>query len=352
MYYKVLTVVAACLYYSGLVRLGRWWTRRLGPQVIILNYHAVDGGNLRAHLLYLRRYYRILHLEEALEELYHPSSPPTSDRRTPLVITFDDGYIDNYTHAFALASELQVPITLFLIPGYIETGARFWWLEPAFLLSHANVSQVTLEGQTYHLHIPSQRAALTQLIDQRIRFAPSVDERESFLTEIRQLLAVPDAVSLLEKSSLPFSWQEVEAMKDSQWVSFGAHTIHHPILAYLTDPREAEFEVSQSRTELEKHLQSPVRCFAYPVGKYSDIEQQGINCVQKAGFTWAVTTIRGMNTPQSNPYLLHRLGINVQHHWLIIAAKISGVGRIVSRMWNLPMNLVRMPIRLFQSLAK
>ncbi len=126
MYYKTLTIVAACLYYSGLVRLGRWLIQQQGPRLIILNYHAVTGGNLREHLLYLRRHYRLLHLEDALEELSSPSKRPVQDRRTLLVVTFDDGYYDNYTHAFALACELQVPLTIFLIPGYIETGDRFW----------------------------------------------------------------------------------------------------------------------------------------------------------------------------------------------------------------------------------
>src|SRR5437588_9374594 len=104
-------LVAECFYYSGLVKLARWWTKRLGPRLIILTYHRASGGGLRSHLLYLRRHYRILHLEEALEELYTPcqNGEHKRDRRTLLALTFDDGYHDNYTHAFALAQELQVP---------------------------------------------------------------------------------------------------------------------------------------------------------------------------------------------------------------------------------------------------
>src|SRR5437867_10680623 len=105
-------VVAAFFYYSGLVKLARWLTKRSGQRLIILNYHRATGGDLRRHLLYLRRHYRMLHLEKALEELStSKETKQKRDRRTPLVLTFDDGYRDNYTHAFALARELQVPIT-------------------------------------------------------------------------------------------------------------------------------------------------------------------------------------------------------------------------------------------------
>src|SRR5215471_7043831 len=136
---RLLTCIAACLYYSGMVKLVRWWTRRSGKRLVILLYHRATGGNLRRHLLYLSRHYRVLHLEAALEELYRsPKEEKLSrDRRTPLVLTFDDGYRDNFTHGFALACELQVPITVFLIPGYIESGDYFWWREGKRLVSRA-----------------------------------------------------------------------------------------------------------------------------------------------------------------------------------------------------------------------
>src|SRR5437016_3076008 len=149
---QIKVFVAACFYYSGLVKLARWWTQRAGRRLIILNYHRATGGDLRCHLLYLRRHYRMLHLENALEELYTSNeAKQVHDRRTPLVLTFDDGYRDNYTNAFALARELQVPITIFLVPGYVESGDHFWWLEAARLAHHTQVDKVTLQGYTYYL---------------------------------------------------------------------------------------------------------------------------------------------------------------------------------------------------------
>jgi peptidoglycan/xylan/chitin deacetylase (PgdA/CDA1 family) len=351
MYIKMLTIVAACLYYSGLVGLGRWLIQRQGPRLIILNYHAVTGGNLRQHLLYFRRYYRLLHLEQALEELFAPAVRPVQDRRTPLVITFDDGYYDNYTECFALAAELHVPLTLFLIPGYVETGARFWWLEPDHLVTHTRMRKVTIEGQTYHLNTSQGRAALAKVIDTRIRFTPSVEEREAYLRGVRQLLDVPYAVMLAEKSSLPFSWAEVETMKRCAWISFGGHTMHHPILSYLADPTEAEHEVRESRIQLERHLQSPIHSFAYPVGQPEDIGAQGMRSVQKSGYVWAVTTIDGLNTPQTNPYLLHRFSVDVHHPWLLLAAKVSGMGKRVSNLSKFFTNLLRMPMRFLGALT-
>src|SRR6266571_6824185 len=123
-------LIAACLYYSGLVKLARWWTQRSGKRLVVLCYHRAAGGYLRQHMLYLSRHYRVLHLEAALEELYkpHKNELRKRERRALLALTFDDGYHDNYTHGFALARELQTPITIFLAPGYIENESPFRWL--------------------------------------------------------------------------------------------------------------------------------------------------------------------------------------------------------------------------------
>ena len=75
---------------------------QIGVFVAACFYYSASGGHLRRHLLYLRRHYRMPHLEEALEELYAPSldGEDRCDRRTPLVLMSDDGCAQAiHTHA-------------------------------------------------------------------------------------------------------------------------------------------------------------------------------------------------------------------------------------------------------------
>jgi peptidoglycan/xylan/chitin deacetylase (PgdA/CDA1 family) len=331
--------VAACLYYSGLVNLVRWWTRRSGSYLTILNYHCATGGDLRRHLLYLRRHYRLLPLEEALQELYTlpEREKRVRHRRPPLALTFDDGYQDNYTHAFALARELRIPMTIFLIPGYLESGDYFWWLEGKRLVQRAQVDKVTIEGRTYHLKEAGERNALTQAIDTHLRHAKSVAEREAFLRAVSETLDVPSSVTAEEGATLPMTWAQVREMEESGWVSFGAHTMHHPILAYLANAEEVRWEVEECRRVLEQQLGHPVRTFAYPVGQPEHISDEALRAVRMAGYDWAVTTTRGNNTPQSAPHQLRRILSEPSRHWLVLAAETSGVWRFFSPLWKNPL---------------
>lgn len=140
------------------------------------------------------------------------------------------------------------------------------------------------------------------------------------------------------------TWTEVQALKSCGWFSFGAHTMYHPVLAYIADNAELQYEVGTSRAVLGKRLGKPVRTFAYPIGKNEHIGEQGLRAVQNAAYDWAVTTIDGFNSSQSNPHLLHRFTVDVDQPMLLIAAKVSGVWPFFTRL----MRNVLKPFRLQQ----
>jgi hypothetical protein len=223
-----------------------------------------------------------------------------------------------------------------LIPGYIESGDYFWWLEGQRLARRSQVSEVTIEGRTYYLGSSSEQRALAQAIDTRLRHARSVAEREAFLATVRKAFATPSNATVEEEAVLPLTWEEVHKMEEGGWVSFGAHTMHHPILAYLTDPQEVQREVGECRTKLEKQLGHPVRIFAYPVGQLQHIGADVLHAVRQAGYDWALTTRYGFNTPHSDPHLLRRIEVDVDQHWLVIAAETAGLWGFFSRLRWLP----------------
>lgn len=334
-----------CLYYSGLIALVRWWTRLSGKKLVILCYHNTSGGDLRQQIHYLKRHYRILHLEAALEELYRSEKETSKarDRRTLLVLTFDDGYHDHYTYGTFLARALEAPITVFLIPGYVTSGRRFWWQEAEYLVQSTHVTETTLQGVTYHLQNPAERQALLQTIDAGLRFAQSFVQQENFLATAYKALAVPfSADRAWQKPGMyPLNWEEAREMEQSTWVSFGAHTMNHPTLANLSDTAEVQYEVSECRTELEKQLGHPVRVFAYPIGKAEHIAEQGLHAVKRAAYPWAVTSIHGVNTPRTDPHLLYRIVVDVDQHWLMVAAKTCGLWDALVHLGKMPLTLLR-----------
>jgi peptidoglycan/xylan/chitin deacetylase (PgdA/CDA1 family) len=103
------------------------------------------------------------------------------------------------------------------------------------------------------------------------------------------------------------SWEEVRRMNKAG-ITFGAHTVTHPVLAGIPLER-IEAEVSGSKKTIEQRLQAPARHFAYPFGKPSDVGPLAKQVVQNAGFETAVTTVIGLNGPEEDRFELKRYSI-------------------------------------------
>src|SRR5439155_1922013 len=97
-------------------------------------------------------------------------------------------------------------------------------------------------------------------------------EREAVLASVRESLAMPSKGSV--KAECVVNWAEVQEMEKSGWVSFGGHTMHHPVLAHLAVPAEIERELSDCRGALKQQLGHSVRTFAYPLGRAEHIGEQ------------------------------------------------------------------------------
>src|SRR5579863_6872388 len=90
-------------------------------------------------------------------------SPPR-----PIIITFDDGFDDNFQNAFPILDALDVPATIFLSTGYIGGEQTFWYDRLARLILQAPPNELTISGLTAPVwllgDIASRRQALRSVM--------------------------------------------------------------------------------------------------------------------------------------------------------------------------------------------
>ena len=113
-----------------LVAVRNWtWQRRRSFPVVILFHHlvadrphrmAISTEYFLKHVQFLRRFYRIVSLNEAIESL------KANDIKEPtVVLTFDDGYRDNFINLRAVVEKTGVPVTMFISTDHITKGLPF-----------------------------------------------------------------------------------------------------------------------------------------------------------------------------------------------------------------------------------
>lgn len=130
---------------------------RMAPYATVLTFHRVNDkeeqGGLTVHprlfeelLEVLGRDYRIVPLARLLEMVAKAEPIPA---RT-VSITFDDGYLDNFSVAAPILKRRKIPATFFVSSGYIGTTRTFPW-DVSTSISHPmmtwdQVRQLAAEG--------------------------------------------------------------------------------------------------------------------------------------------------------------------------------------------------------------
>jgi len=281
---------------------------RCSRAVQILVYHRVnDDGDpffpaltvaeFKKQMEFIAEEYHPYSLDDAIESIEADNIPDNA-----IVVTFDDGYRDNFQNAFPILRELPIPAVIFLATDAIGSDKCLWHdvVFTAFRTTQAStLRDFPHRGSVYSLRntsdkVTAQRAALEFL------WSVSEDERAEGIDRLVESLEVQHC----EKQRLMLSWDEVGIMYE-HGISFGSHTVTHPILTGLSGAR-LRSEIVESKSLIEGRLNCNVRCFAYPIGRAQDFDQRAKAILKENGYRCAVTTMSGVNDSQRDLFELRR----------------------------------------------
>lgn len=173
-----------------------------------------------------------------------------------VIITFDDGYADNYHVAFPILKRHGFVATVFLVSDYVGTDHVFAWDVPK------------IRGRPDHV--------------------------------LYQTL----------------TWEHIQEMT-AYGIEFGSHTCTHPELTALPTEKCRE-EIGRSRTDLETGLGRDIISFSYPRGDLNSevmqmVEEAGYGCAvitpKRRGIPLSRYTLRRVGVYHQNKPVPFRLKI-------------------------------------------
>ena len=286
---------------SLVATLARWAHPLSRPAPWILNFHRVIGDDEETHgtTPFIRKgTFRRLLLDlqtsshtVTLDELLHLHRRKEKLQRDHCAITFDDGWKNVYDNAFPVLRELQLPATVFLPVGLTGTSSVLWQdllgsaLDALRENEHdldAYIRQVTgLPVWRFHRFLSrhSTLDALHRAVVLTVASFPPKEHRRSLAAIAR---AAESPALAPAKSRRFLDWAEVKEMGNAG-IDFGSNGVNHNMLTKLTH-QDAAREIVESKAELERILQIPVKFFAYPDG---DFNPRVAHAVSGAGYEGA-----------------------------------------------------------------
>jgi peptidoglycan/xylan/chitin deacetylase (PgdA/CDA1 family) len=302
-------VAQAVLYRTGLTDwLGGLGLRRKAGAYILFGHRVVghDGGEhlcarqLSSLLGYLRGHFDVIPLVDVLDRL----RTHCSSRRAAVALTFDDGYADNYYELLPILRAHQVPATVFVTSGPIDTQNRLWFAElrRCIMESAAPALAVPFLDGVRPLDSPCARQDAANAAVRAVK--------TGHVTADEALRQVMSTLRTTERSCTDtermLSRRELRELAADPLVTIGAHTVSHPILANIPLD-EAYREIDEGREKLADAIGYLPEVFAYPNGQPEDIPPEAIEHLRRSGWTCAVTTVPAVARRDDDPMLLPRL---------------------------------------------
>lgn len=236
----------------------------------------------------------------SLDELLASIKKRASVKKT-LILTFDDGYLDNLLEAAPVLVSGDVPFTVYVSTGFIESEVVPWWYELEMILNSCRELRSPDGFMVSAKNLAEKEAAFLSI---RKRIIASGNEVEEFKDWFD--LNLNGETRLIETNRLFMNWEEVVRLANLPNATIGAHTHTHPVLSQLSNDDAFE-EIQRSKDILENRLARPVYHFAYPFGGASEACEREFFQVAALGFKTAVTTrIGALDSMLLNQYALPR----------------------------------------------
>ncbi len=299
-------------------------------ELLIITYHGVlpEGLCAQSELLQEFEYRNFMNTTDFesqmkyLRQHFHPISfkdylryrngdtelPPFS-----IIVTFDDGFLNNYEYAFPILKKWEIPAVFYVATSFIGQNKMLWTEELIYRLNHTEQKMLTVvirdQEQQYDISNAIQKEKTANHIRQQLKHSLK-KEVDEVLEQIRTQLQDVSLELTSEKDQLRYrfmNWNHLREMARNG-MEIGSHTHNHVLLSQL-DENQCRNELRTSRDLIENNLRIPCILFSYPNGKRSDFSRRDIQILQELGYQCATTQEVGWNSAETDLFTLHRLNI-------------------------------------------
>lgn len=319
---------------------------------MVLTYHRITDepdfqeplkvslSNFEKQIVYLKKNYRIVSGDELAEIIRRKDPFP----KNACLITFDDGWKDNFTNALPVLIKYGVPAIVFVSTDYVGTDKVFWHEQLALaLMSLSGSIDISRYGdclsswpqsvlKKVEVIATRPKHLRRRIINEMIEYLKGFDEEinRNMAQELDALLGAGQTNS----TSLMLSWEEISEMSKAD-IDIGSHGKSHSLLTHIGEGRVMS-ELIESKSIIEERVNRPVNFLAYPNGNYN---QEIKKAAQKAGYLASFTCLPGINRFLDDVFVLKRkhiheelsLGLNGRFSDLFFKIELANVRSSLKR---------------------
>lgn len=247
----------------------------------------------------LSKHYNLISIDDAMEQINSNNIKTDS-----VVLTFDDGFQDNFIHLLPVLKKYNVPAIFYINTSVISSNKNLWFQEIInyFFAVNENETYIEINDTHYDLSTAQKR------FQSAFHFMRYIQANHPPLTFDDIISTIAGDLALPSDIDKHLTWEDLTALCNEELITLGAHTNRHYPLT-LCDSDLSNSEISESKRRLEEKLPIKINHFSFPRGHAEDFNDTHIQQIINAGFSSAVSTIRGVNRGGQDKFRVKRVGL-------------------------------------------
>jgi len=211
-----------------------------------------------------------------------------------VALTFDDGYLDNLTIAVPLLEKYQIPATIFVTSGMLDSEYEFWWDELDRIFFESDDLPDTLNIEFTEGLKSWRTGSVTEWLQAYEEMSASLrSAKPEAIRAVMDFLRNWAGIAVgIRDNYRRLNISQLRTLAKSPCIEIGAHTVQHARLAALSR-QEQLAELVESKKKIEEVIQTRVRFVSYPFGSAVDFNAETCDLVAVAGYEAGIANIQG-----------------------------------------------------------
>ncbi|GHV43971.1 hypothetical protein AGMMS49546_27110 [Spirochaetia bacterium] len=237
----------------------------------------------------------------SLDDFFVLSHSSQKLKKKFIIMTFDDGYRDNYEYALPIFDEMHIPFTVYITNSFPDKTAFLWWYVLEDILQQ-NEQIILANRERFDCRTKEEKEKIFLYLRQLVLGL----NQESLIEEFKNLFYNYKIDYALYTDNLCLSWDMIKEMSISDYCTIAAHTMNHKALNKLTEDQLCH-EIIHGKKCLEENIGKTINHFAYPFGTFNEVGNREIKFMQNCGFNTVCysfggnITMKNINRPLELP---------------------------------------------------
>ena len=225
------------------------------------------------------------------------------------IISFDDGFENNFSCAIPILKRLKIPTVFYLSTNFIENNDMSWIDKVEYCFEKYN-HNLLLPWRKKDIFLNKRSDKIKYL--EEIRKIVKNDKKinvDDFCEYIFSATKIKPIKKLSTDIDKKISWSKVKTINKSNLFTIGGHSHKHISLGLLSE-KKMKYQIFKSLALFRKQINLNLKHYSYPEGQKIDFNHKVIKTLKDQKILVCPTAINGTNNLSTDFFLLKRISIN------------------------------------------